>query len=255
MENSFGRKYVNISNRKFERKKYEYNKNSGIGYKPGNAFWCSLESSDPNYYSEWDLEYGEILNTDDNGYLYATSVKLSDDTYVLNPDGDELILEAFQNFIKTSNKELSAEQRRKLLVEIIKSRENLENIKYVICQIDLPEDLDQIERIFGGYEFGKENPDCVYENLQENVKKAFTENFSGVEVTGCALGLTKMSCYMGNIFESARYKKMNDSKYDVFLGEWEMHSLAIFDTDCIDVVEEKSINTKLRDHDDNEERY
>ena len=92
-------------------------------------------------------------------------------------------------------------------------------------------------------------------SIKENVKKAFTENFSGVEVTGCALGLTKMSCYMGNIFESARYKKMNDSKYDVFLGEWEMHSLAIFDTDCIDVVEEKTINTKLRDHDDNEERY
>lgn len=45
---------------------------------------------------------------------------------------------------------------------------------------------------------------------------------------------------------------MRDPKYDDQIGDWEMQSIVVFDTDCINVLEEKTVNFSERDKDEEE---
>ena len=240
------RKFINVSNRKFEPTKYVPKQNLRLGYKPKSAFWCSIESDEEGYYSEWDAEYGEVLQTDENGNLHITITELKPNVYELSPATDKTLLEGFQNFVKNSPTPLTTEQKRKLLTELIRSKKNFPDVEYVICQIQNPSDLSTIEEIFGGYRFGEENADSVYENLGDNVVKGFMENFSAVEVTAEALDVGPNGTYMDGINQRARYQHSIDPKYDAFLGGWEMHSIAVFDTDCLNILEEIIVNAEER---------
>lgn len=244
-ENSHGRRYINLSNKRFDNRIYEETR-SGMGYKPMSAFWCSLESLDNDYYSAWDEMYGEIIDPDENGLIYATTVEINSNTYVLNPASDEVLLEGFQKFISKSERKLTAVEKRKLMVELIKTKKNMPNIEHVICQIDLPQDIDVIEKVFANYNSDGQNSEEVYENLLENVRGAFVENFSGVEVTDYALGNDDISEFEGNVYYFEGMKKRKDPKYTGDFGFWEMHSLAIFDTNCLDIINEIEIDQAKR---------
>lgn len=102
------------------------------------------------------MEFRETLQADDDGNLHATIVKLKPTTYTLSPDAERTLLEGFNSFV--SSKKISTEQKRKLLVELVRSHTNREDIENVICQIDLIEDIHALEEIFGGYKFGNSYP-------------------------------------------------------------------------------------------------
>lgn len=235
MEDSLNRKYINISNKPFSHKVYNDEDQRMFSYKPTSGFWLSLESSDDEYYSEWDEEYRETFQPDDNGNLHATVVKFKPTTYVMSPAQDKTILEGFNNFI--AGKNLSPDQKRKLLVELLKRRTNRQDIENVICQIDLLEDISAIEEIFGGYKFGEEHEDSVYENLADNVKKGIRESFAGFEVTGFALGVDD-ECAGESISDTQAYWSFVDPQYQETIDYFEIPSVAVFDTSCLDVVKE-----------------
>lgn len=225
---------------------------SGLGYKPGSAFWCSLESTEDGFYSAWDELYGDVTEPNEDGKLYASTVEIKPTTYVFNPTEDEVLLEGFYKFVSSSDKKLTALEKRKLFLELLKSKKNMPEIEHVICQIDLPQDIEVIERIFAGYISGQDNPDEVYENMLENVRGAFVENFAGVEVTDYALGNDEISEFEGNVYFFEGMKKRQDSKYSGDFGFWEVHSLAIFDTNCLELIDVKEIdqNKRLKEFED-----
>ena len=254
-EESHGRRYVNLSTTPFVNRIYDETK-SDLGYKPKSAFWCSLESTEDGYYSVWDELYGEVTEPNEEGKLYASTVEIKPSTYIFNPTEDEVLLEGFQNFILNSGKNLNATEKRKLFLELLRSKKNMPNIEYVICQIDLPQDIDVIERIFAGYEVGKHYSDEVYENMLDNVRGAFIECFSGVEVTDYALGNDEISEFEGNVYYFEGMKKRQDPKYSGDFGFWEVHSLAIFDTNCLELVNVKEIDQigRTKEYDEDEGR-
>lgn len=254
-EESHGRKYVNLSDRPFSHKIYDETR-SGLGYKPKSAFWCSLESNNDEFVSTWDELYGEVTEPDEKGNLYVTTVEIKPTTYVFNPTEDEVLLEGFQNFVENHKGKLTAPEKRKLFLELLKKKQNNPDIEHVICQIDLPQDIEVIERIFAGYDPDKYNPDEVYENMMDNVRGAFVEVFSGVEVTDYALGNDEISEFEGNVYFFEGMKRRNDPKYSADFGFWEVHSLAIFDTNCLDIIDERVINQneRFKDLDDDDAR-
>lgn len=236
MEDNQNRKYINISKRPYTPAVYnEKDNNDYFSYKPASGFWLSLEAKEKGYYSEWDMEFRETLQADDDGNLHATIVKLKPTTYTLSPDADRTLLEGFNSFV--SSKKLSIEQKRKLLVELVRSHTNREDIENVICQIDLIEDIRALEEIFGGYKFGNSYPDEVYENLASNVKKGIRESFSGLEVTAYALGMDEEFPY-NSVIEAQTYMSMVDPKYKETIDYFDMPSAVIFDTSCLDIIQE-----------------
>ena len=66
---------------------------NGLGYKPGSAFWCSLESTEDGFYSAWDELYGDVTEPNEDGKLYASTVEINPTTYVFNPTEDEVLLD------------------------------------------------------------------------------------------------------------------------------------------------------------------
>ncbi len=235
MEDNLNRKYVNISNREFSPEVYNTEDNDYFSYKPSSGFWLSLESNKDGYYSEWDMEYRDVMDPDDDGNLHATVVSLKPSTYTLSPSIDKTLLEGFYKF--TANKQLSVEQKRKLLVELVRTHTNRTDIENVICQIDLLEDIMAIEEIFGGYVLGNSYSDEVYKNLAMNVKKGIRESFSGLEVTAYALGLDE-SCPGESIADTQIYWSSIDPKYDETIDYFDMPSAVIFDTSCLDVIKQ-----------------
>ena len=240
MEDSSNRNYVNISNRKFSHTQYDTQDENFFSYKPtSTAFWVSLESDDPQYHSEWEEEYDETFVPDKNGNLYATTVRLKPTTYVMNPGNDKDILESFNSLVKKKELEgikLSNSQKRELLVDFV-NKLNHTNYENVICQIDLIEDISAMEKIFGDFEFGKEYPTEVYDSLAMKIKNAFRQNFSGVEVTGFALGLEDYQDDDG-LEELLVIRSVKDNNYHETIDYFEIHSMAIFDTSCVDIVRE-----------------
>lgn len=230
MEDSLNRNYVNISDRPFENKVYNDPDKNYFSYKPTNALWLSLESKKDGCFSKWDEEYGVF---DEGKNRYANVVKFKPTTFIFSPSIDETLLEGFQNFCE--KKDLTPNQKRQMFRDLVASRKNMSEIENVVCQIDVLEDLTTLERIFGNYQFGKEHPDSVYQNLAPNVKKGMRECFSGIEVTGYALGLDGECCEEG-IDDVQAYWSSQDPKYDEYIGYFEIPSVAIFDTSCLDVV-------------------
>lgn len=253
MEDSFNRKYINISNKPFEHRVYNEEDNSPFSYKPAGGFWLSLESKDKDYYSEWDEEYRDTFTPDENGNLHATVTKFKPTTYVMSPEQDRTILEGFSNFI--AGKNLSPDQKRKLLVELLRTRTGRQDIENVICQIDLLGDISTLEEIFGSYKFGNEHPDSVYENLARNVRDGIRESFAGLEVTGYALGTSEES-FDESIPDSQAYWSFRDPKYNETIEYFDMHSVVIFDTACLDI--EKQIvypqEAKKKEEQDRDEK-
>lgn len=236
MEDSLNRDYINISNRTFTPTVYNEEDPSIFSYKPGSAFWLSLPlESDDNYYSEWDREYRDTFKSDESGNLHATVVRFKPTTYFLSPGADKTLLEGFKEF--TQGKDLTPDQRRKLLVELVRTHLNKPEVESVICQIDLLEDLVALEEIFGGYKLGNEYPDEVYQNLAANFKRGIRQNFSGLEVTAYALGMDKDMPGEG-INETQAFWNAIDEKYEETIDYFDMHSVAVFDTSCLDVVKE-----------------
>ena len=237
MEESHNRNYVNISDRAFEHRVYDKEEEAYFSYKPVEAFWVSLESKNPEFKSEWDEEYGTVYQPDKNGKLYATTVKLKPTTYVLSPETHKTLLEGFYNFVKNKESEgqkLTNAQRRQLLVELVKKNEG-KNVEHVICQIDTLEDVDTIEEIFGNYKYGEETSKETLDNLIVNVKNGIKQNFSGLEVTGYALD---SDCVVPHISaeEELNFRRLTTFGYMGGLGYFDMHSMAIFDTSCLDIV-------------------
>lgn len=232
MEDSLNRRYVNISDKPFTHSVYNEVDDSPFSYKPQGGFWLSLESKDKDYYSEWDEEYRGTFPTDENGNVHATVVKFKPTTYVMSPSQDKTILEGFNNFV--AGKNLSPDQKRKLLVELLRTRTGRQDIESVICQIDLIEDIDALEEIFGGFVFGNEYPDSVYENLAQNVRNGIRESFAGLEVTGYALGVSDDS-FDDPVQDIQSIRSLENPKYKETIDYFDMHSAVIFDTACLDV--------------------
>lgn len=235
MEDNLNRKYINISNRPFTPTVYNIEESNAFSYKPSSGFWLSLEASKKEYYSEWDMEYRDVMETDADGNLHATIVKLKPTTYTMSPSDDKTLLEGFYKFI--SNKQLSVEQKRKLLVELVRAHTSKPDIENVICQIDLLEDVMAMEEIFAGYKLGNSYPDEFYENLATNVKKGIRESFSGLEITAFALGMDK-KCPSESISDTQIYWSSIDPNYDETVEYFDMPSAVIFDTSCLDIVKE-----------------
>lgn len=247
MEDSLNRNYINISNKKFKPAVYNEPDSPVFSYKPTTGFWLSLESKNKKYYSQWDEEYRDTLIPDENNNLHATVVRFKPSTYFLSPSQDKTILEGFKKF--TDSKKLNIEQKRKLLVELIRTHLDKPEVENVICQIDILEDLMALEEVFGGYTHGEEYPDEVYKNLRMNVKNGVRQAFSGIEVTGFALGLDEDIPEEG-IDETQAYWNFMNPKYDETIGYFEMPSVAVFDTSCLDVVKEIVYPKGERDFDD-----
>lgn len=233
MEDSLDRNYVNISNKPFESRVYNEKDTSLFSYKPNTGFWLSLETTEDGYYSEWDSEYRDMMSTDSDGNLHATIVKFKPSTYVMSPGEDKTLLEGFNQFVKEKN--LTPDQKRKLLVELVRKHKGRNDIESIICQIDLLEDVMALEEIFGGFKLRNEHSDEIYKNLAVNVKQGIRENFSGLEVTAYALGIDKNAPGEG-IDETQIYWSSIDPKYAETIGYFDMHSVAIFDTSCLDIV-------------------
>lgn len=94
-----------------------------------------------------------------------------------------------------------------------------------------------LEEIFGGFKFGQEHPDSVYENLARNVRNGIRESFAGLEVTGYALGTADVS-FDEAIPEVQAYWNSEDPKYKETIEYFDMHSVVVFDTDCLEVEQE-----------------
>lgn len=177
--------FVNLSNRPFEQKVYNETSPKAYSYKPDTGFWGAIKK-DNGYFSEWDREYGLFVNMNGGQSLYVTSFVLNPEkVYILRPSEDELILEGFNNFI--ANKSLTAEEKRRLLVAYLRDKKGIPEIEHIICQIDSDIDMIQLERIFGNFDRSGENSDEVFHELGFNMRKAFVECFSGVEVTEDAI--------------------------------------------------------------------
>jgi len=177
--------FVNLSNRPFESKVYNETSPKAYSYKPDTGFWGAIKK-DNGYFSEWDREYGLFINMHGGQSLYVTSFVLNPEkVYILRPSEDELILEGFNNFIES--KSLTTEEKRRLLVAYLRDKKGTPEIEHIICQIDSDIDMIQLERIFGNFDRGGENGDEVFRNLGLNMRKAFVECFSGVEVTEDAI--------------------------------------------------------------------
>lgn len=177
--------FVNLSNRPFEHKVYNETSPKAYSYKPDTGFWGAIKKNN-GYFSEWDREYGLDITRHDGDNVYVTSFVLDPEkVYVLRPSEDELILEGFNNFI--GNKNLTAEEKRKLLVAYLRDKKSASGIQHIICQIDSDIDMIQMERIFGNFDRDAENGEEVFQNLGINMRKAFIECFSGVEVTEDAI--------------------------------------------------------------------
>lgn len=243
MEDSLNRNYVNISNRKFTSEVYNEEDNAYFSYKPSSGFWLSLEVKEKNYYSQWDREYREELEPDDEGNLHATIVKFKPTTYIMSPSVDKTILEGFSNFI--FNRNLTPDQKRKLLVELVRTHKNRSDIENIICQIDLLDDLATIEEIFGGYKIGNEYPDETYDNLALNVKKAIRESFAGLEITAFALGMDE-DLSGESIVDTQIYWSAIDPKYEETLEYFDMPSAVIFDTSCLDFIKEVTYPQEIK---------
>lgn len=252
MEDNSNRIFVNLSSKKFEPRKYNRTSPKAYSYKPDTGFWGSIKSEGSNYFSEWHEEYGLDFGSSrkENEDVHITYFKINPEkTYTLSPAHDEVILQGFQNFLE-SHPTLSVEEKRRLLVELIKSKKDLPNIEHVICQIDFDMDLAVFERIFGGFSHtGDEEPE-VFENLGHNVRRAFVENFSGVEVTGYALN--SENGIGEDLLSYQFYTHQEFPNYTPQIGFWDMHSIAIFDTDAIDITEEKVIPSEEVDRVENE---
>lgn len=246
MEDSLNRNYINISNKPFESRVYNQKDTPLFSYKPNTGFWLSLESKEEGYHSEWDLEYREILESDDEKNLHATVVRFKPSTYVMSPSADKTLLEGFNQFVK--EKDLTPDVKRKLLVELIKKHEKRDDIESVICQIDLLEDLTALEEIFGEFKIGNEYSDEVYENLAVNVKQGIRESFSGLEVTAYALGMDKNVPSEG-IDETQLYWSAINPKYNETIEFFDMHSVAIFDTSCLDIVRQFTYSQETKEKD------
>lgn len=242
MEDSSNKEFINISNRKFVNKEYMNSEYNGLGWKPKDAFWCSLKSSKPGFLSEYDYQYG--MDDNSEGILYATTVKLKKDTAVINPSNCLNLLKSFNVFVDDKNDiGLSDREKRLLFLEFIKDKMNISiNVKHLICQIDLIEDVNALEEAFANYVYGKKNSDEVYDNLEYKVRKGLRQCFSGVEVTDFLLGRSPET--YEDIEDALECKSNKDPKYKNFFGCWDMHSLALFDTNCVDVIREIEVNKK-----------
>lgn len=235
MEDSLNKNYINISNRKFTPTVYNDEDSNCFSYKPTSGFWLSLESKEKGYYSEWDQEYRESMEADSNGNLHATVVRFKPTTYIMSPSADKTILEGYNDFV--SNKNLTPDQKRKLLVELVRTHNNIPDIENIICQIDLMEDLTAIEAVFGGYKIGNEYPDETYENLALKIKKGIRESFSGLEITAFALGMDE-TLPSESIADTQMYWSTIDPKYEETIDYFDIPSAVIFDTSCLEVIKE-----------------
>lgn len=250
MEDSLNKKYVNISDKPFRPSVYNVEEKDMFSYKPSSGLWLSLETDEEGYYSEWDKEYRETIKTDCNGNLHATTVKFKPTTYIMSPDADKTILEGFSKFVST--KQLSPEQKRKLLVELVRTHTDRKDVENVICQIDLLADISALEEIFANYKLGNSYPDEFYKTLATNVKKGIRESFSGLEVTAYALGLDESSYDECISDVQAFYWPTIDPKYSQTIEYFEIPSAVIFDTSCLDIEKEVvySPKTKLQEGED-----
>lgn len=235
MEESLNKTYVNVSNRKFEHRVYnDYDENIW-SYKPSSGFWVSLESKDPEYYSDWEREYRGTFLPDENGNVHINYVKMKPSTYIFSPERDKDILEEYMQGIK--DKTLLIDQKRKALVDLISKRKGLKNIEHAICQIDTIEDLMILEKVFGNFVIGGKYPQTVYDNLGLNVKKGIRESFSGLEVTAYALGMDEV-CPGEGIQDVQMEWSVRDPKYDETIDYFDIPSAVFFDTRCLEYVKE-----------------
>lgn len=245
MEDNTNRVYVNLSGRKFEPKKYDITSKTAYSYKPDTGYWGALPSEMYGYFSEWDEEYGLDIGSgrNDDEDIYITSFKLDPKkTYTLHPMEEEVLLQGFENFL-VKHPNLTTSKKRRLLAELVKNKKGLPDVEHIICQIDLDEDIAMMEKIFGGFKGDGTDSAEVFKNLGYNIRRAFVENFAGVEVTKYALGQDSHS--MGDDILSYQYyihQKFPD--YEMQVGFWDMHSITIFDTDAINIIDEKIIPSR-----------
>lgn len=227
--------FVNISTREFEECTYDATKEDAFSYKPDTGYWGAIKK-DNGYFSEWDREYGLNSNRKGNETLYITSFYFNPErVYTLRPSEDELILEGYKSLLQTRGTNLTTAQKRLLLLEYLKDRKCMQNIEHVICQIDDAEDLIQMERIFGGFDrTADEIPAEVFENLPYKVRSAFVECFSGVEVTENALSEAETA---DDIIRLGDETEKAFPGYQNAVGFWDVPSVAVFNTDAIEVFE------------------
>lgn len=237
--------FVNISTREFEESTYDETRRDAFSYKPDTGFWGAIKK-DNGYFSEWDREYGLSSNRRGNETLYVTSFFINPEkVYTLRPSQDELILEGYYNTLKSRATQLTTAQKRRLLVEYLKDKKGLPDIEHVICQIDDGNDLMAIERIFGGFSRTSDDvPDEVFEDLGYNVRRAFVENFSGVEVTEDAIDENN---FLG-IITLGEDTMEGFPKYQDQVGFWDVPSIAVFDTSAIEVFEGRVLTDREIKH-------
>ena len=90
----------------------------------GKASFCGVQDLQGNIQSYVARDsIGEEDYKDFKKYDIQT-VEINPNTYVLNPASDEVLLEGFQKFISKSERKLTAVEKRKLMVELIKAKKN-----------------------------------------------------------------------------------------------------------------------------------
>lgn len=234
--------FVNISTREFEQRTYDETKKDAYSYKPDTGFWGAIKK-DNGYFSEWDKEYGLDTNRNGDEPLHITSFCFDPErVYTLVPEDDELILEGYNNILKSKGANLTTAQKRMLLVQYLRDKKGMPGIEHVICQVDTGEDIVQIERIFGGFSRrATDIPTEVFENLGYKVRQAFVECFSGVEVTENALSTADTA---DDIISLSKMTAEEFPGYRDQVGFWDVPSVAVFDTDAIRILETRVLSDK-----------
>ena len=141
-------KWICLSNKSFENRKYEkYNVDSIPYFKPVGGMWFSLPTNN-KYISEW----GEFLkNSDDfsgfideEGNTNVITAKLKNDTYLVKlEEWKDTIIDV----LKTTPQEITCDEKREILLNKIREKTSDSKIKYTIFDIK-EEEFFQIEEMY-----------------------------------------------------------------------------------------------------------
>ena len=171
--------------------------------------------------------------------MYITTVQYNKNTFLFNPGSHQEQLRTFYELINNEQyQKIEDVEIRKLFIDFLKKTKTIDNnIEYIICQLDVLDDIITLEKIFGNYQFGEENDNKIYSELNYNVRKGLMKCFYGFEVT---------DFFLEDMYNEEMFIKSRDPKYQSSFDNFEIYSVAFFDTNALDVISEKVKSSNKR---------
>ncbi|MCI8291465.1 MAG: hypothetical protein HFJ25_04360 [Clostridia bacterium] len=178
-----------------------------------NIIWCSLSRNDGEYLCDWDAtpsSKGSFANGFTN-YRYAIYYSPKDETASIVPTEYEEELIDIVCQVKENNIE-SDEQIRKMVASVVSKKQGI-NVEHVICSITNDIELESLEKILASSDV-------------DTFIKGYVSMFSGLEFLQSQISR-----------ETPKGVKVARS--------FEVDSLAIFDSDCVNI--DRIMNYRTRE--------